>query len=178
MWQPIHLHDDKVLLTPLKPEDFGRLYAVASDPLIWEQHPNPDRYKREVFENYFKGAIESEGALLIQNAQTEEVVGCSRFYDHEPENSVVKIGYTFFGRSAWGKGYNQASKKLMLDHAFDYVDAVIFHVGEKNMRSRIAMTRLGAELIGLEEVAYYGESSRMNCVFQIRKPDGNSSPKE
>ena len=39
--------------------------------------------------------------------------------------------------------------------------------GAQNMRSRIAMQRLGAELIGEEEVAYFGEPPRMNVVFRI-----------
>ncbi len=51
------LENEFVKIQPLQESDFERLYAVACDPLIWEQHPNKDRYKREVFENFFKGAI-------------------------------------------------------------------------------------------------------------------------
>jgi len=166
--QPI-LTNDLVRMVPLRPEHFEELYAVASDPLVWEQHPNPDRYKREVFENYFKGAIESEGAFLIRENSTNNVIGSTRFYDPDSEKSEIKIGYTFFGRSSWGKGHNQAVKKLMLDHAFTFVENVIFHVGENNIRSRIAMERLGAELINMEEVAYYGEPPKINCVFRMSR---------
>jgi RimJ/RimL family protein N-acetyltransferase len=165
------LSNDIVTLRPLHWDDFEILYSVASDPLIWEQHPNPNRYQRPVFENYFKGAMESGGAFLITEAATGDVIGSSRFYDHEPDNSVLKIGYTFFARSSWGKGHNRASKMLMMQYAFGFVDNIIFHVGEDNMRSRIAMTRLGAELAGMEKVAYYGEPDRMNCVFVMRRID-------
>jgi RimJ/RimL family protein N-acetyltransferase len=167
--QPL-LRNDEVCLEPLRQEHFEELYAVASDPLIWEQHPNPDRYQRAVFGNYFKGAMESNGAFLIREA-SGQVIGSSRFYDHDPDRSEIKIGYTFFRRASWGKGHNQAVKKLMLDHAFTFVDNVIFHVGENNLRSRIAMERLGAHMIGKEEVAYYGESPKVNCVFHITKSD-------
>ena len=166
--QPTHLRNRYVILTPLTADDFESLYAVASDPLIWEQHPNPDRYKREVFMNYFQGALESGGAFLIKNADTEEVIGCSRFYDHFPELKEVKIGYTFFGRSSWGKGFNRATKELMIRHALAAVDTVIFHVGVNNLRSRRAMEKLGAHLEGYLDIAYYGEATKQNCIYTIR----------
>lgn len=169
--QPQHLKNELVILTPLKNEDFELLYAVASDPLIWEQHPNPDRYKRDVFQNYFKGAMESGGALLVKNAGIGEIIGCSRYYDHVPDKKEVKIGYTFFGRSSWGQGYNKAAKELMIRHAFTSVDIIIFHVGVNNFRSRRAMEKLGAELLGVEDVAYYGEPTKQNCVYAIKKAD-------
>lgn len=167
--QPTHLRNNLVILSPLKEEDFETLYAVASDPLIWEQHPNPDRYQLEVFRNYFKGAMESGGAFLIKNAENETVIGCSRFYDHVPELKQIKIGYTFFGRSAWGKGFNKATKDLMIQYAFTAVDTIIFHVGIHNFRSRRAMEKLGAELEGMQDVAYYGEASKQNCIYTLRK---------
>ena len=169
--QPTHLHNTLVRLQPLQPADFERLYAVASDPLIWAQHPNPDRYRREVFSTYFEGALASGGALLIEDAATGAAIGSSRFYDYVPERSEVKIGYTFFARSHWGGQYNPQVKALMLNHAFQFVDTVVFHVGANNMRSRKAMERLGAIPMGQEEVAYYGEATRLNVVFAICKAD-------
>ncbi|HSF45139.1 MAG TPA: GNAT family N-acetyltransferase [Chitinophagaceae bacterium] len=168
--QPTYLRNSLVILTPLTANDFEALYAVASDPLVWEQHPNPDRYKPEIFSNYFQGAIESGGAFLIKNAETEEVIGCTRFYDHTPELKEVKIGYTFFGRSSWGKGFNRATKELMIRHAFQTVHTIIFHVGVNNHRSRRAMEKLGATMEGYEDVAYYGEATRQNCVYVVRAP--------
>lgn len=165
--QPEHLLDRLVTLTPLRAGDLEDLHAVASDPLIWEQHPNPDRYKPEVFAVFFRGAMESGGALLIRDTASGQVVGCSRFYDHEPKRGEIKIGYTFFSRSVWGKGHNPAAKRLMLDHAFTFVDRVIFHVGVHNRRSRIAMERLGAVNEGELEVAYYGEPPKVNVVYRI-----------
>lgn len=168
--QPTHLQNDLVQLVPLVPSHFEELYAVAADPLIWEQHPNPDRYQRPVFSNYFTGAFESKGAFLIRNATSGEAIGSSRFYDHEPEHRRIKIGYTFFARSCWGKPFNQQVKRLMLEHAFTFVDAVIFHVGASNIRSQKAMEKLGAVKIGEEEVEYFGEPSRWNFVYRIERP--------
>jgi RimJ/RimL family protein N-acetyltransferase len=165
-WQPLNLKNEWVELTPLTETDFEELYAVAKDPLVWEQHPNPDRYKRDVFQTYFQGAIESKGAFLIKDS-TGNAIGCTRFYDHVPEKKEVKIGYTFFSRDCWGKPFNQSTKSLMLQYAFQFVHDVIFHVGANNIRSQKAMEKMGALRIGQETVAYYGEESRENIVYKM-----------
>src|SRR6478672_8400718 len=102
--QPDFLQDNLIKLVPLKESDFEKLFQVASDPKVWEQHPNPNRYKFEDFANYFKGAIESNGAFLILDAKTNEVVGCSRYYDYNQDERSVLIGYTFIGTKFWGSG--------------------------------------------------------------------------
>jgi N-acetyltransferase len=164
-----NLLNERVILEPLQSTDFERLYQVASDPLVWEQHPNKNRYQRSEFENYFKGAIESGGAFLMSDKQSGEVIGSSRFYDWNPEKKNILIGYTFLARHCWGKQYNRSIKDLMLDHAFQYVDTVQFHIGALNIRSQIAMERIGGEKIGEIEVAYYGEPSKTNFVYEITK---------
>lgn len=163
------LENELVKLVPLQESDFDRLYAVASDPLIWEQHPNKDRYKREVFESFFQGAMESSGAYLILNKDSGEVVGSSRYYDFDQEKKQVFIGYTFVGRKFWGQGYNPSFKQLMIDYAFQFVDQVMFHIGAENVRSQMAIGRLNALKVGEEEVAYYGETPKKNFVYQISK---------
>ena len=169
------LSNEFVKLVPLKEEDFEVLYKVASDPLIWEQHPNKNRWQREVFQNFFKGAIESKGAFLIYNAKTNEAIGSSRFYDWNTEKSNVSIGYTFFARSHWGGKYNPSCKHLMMQHAFKYVDSVIFHIGADNIRSQKAILKLGAIKIAEEKIAYYGEDTKLNFVYQINKENWTKS---
>lgn len=169
--QPEHLRNKSAELHPLRSGDFEELFAVASDPLIWEQHPNPDRYKREVFSVFFEGAMASGGAFIIRDPSIGTAIGCTRFYDHLPERREVKIGYTFFDRAYWGRSINEAVKNLMLEHAFRYVDQVIFHVGACNIRSRKAMEKLGAVSIGEEDIAYHGERKNRNIVYRILKVD-------
>lgn len=166
---PASLECAVLKLRPVSASDFEALYAVAADPLIWEQHPNPDRYRRDVFANYFQGALESGGAWLVFDAKANQLIGCSRYYEFDPVARSIAIGYTFIARSHWGGGYNRPLKKLMLDHAFRFVEKVIFHVGESNLRSRIAMERLGAALVGVVEVAYYGEASKPNAIYEITR---------
>lgn len=166
--QPI-LENGKVRLIPLQESDFEKLYKVASDPLVWEQHPNKDRYKREVFQNYFEGAMISEGAFLIIDKVSNEVAGSSRFYSYDEDENSIFIGYTFYGRGFWGNKINSDVKKLMLDYIFQFVDLVKFHVGAENHRSRKAMEKLGAEFMGEVTVAYQGEPEKKNVEFWIKK---------
>ncbi len=161
------LADDLIRLRPLAPGDFEALFAVASDPLIWEQHPTRERYQRDVFSTYFEGGIASGGALLALDGADGSVVGCTRFYDLEED--CVAIGYTFLARRCWGGRHNPAMKRLMLDHAFRFVERVVLHVGRNNVRSRTAVERLGATLIGELVVAYYGEQNNVNVVYELRR---------
>jgi len=164
-----YLQNALVLAEPLKESDFDDLFNVASDPLIWEQHPNKNRYQRSEFEVYFKGAIESQGAFLIKDLQTQEIIGSSRYYDYKPGEDIISIGYTFFKRSFWGKGHNYALKKLMLDHIFHFAGTVVFEIGATNKRSQISIEKLGALKTGEEEIAYYGEASKLNYRYIISK---------
>lgn len=164
-----NLENDLVKIQPLRENDFEILYKVASDPLIWEQHPNKDRYKREVFENFFKGAIESKGAFLVYDKNTGEAIGSSRYYGFNKEEDSVSIGYTFLAKDHWRTLYNRALKKLMLGHAFKFVSKVYFHIGAVNIRSQKAIEKLGAEKIEEVEMEYYGEEKKLNFVYQIEK---------
>lgn len=165
------LANDLVRVGPLQAGDFEALYAVATDPLLWEQHPSRNRFQRPVFENFFRGALESGGALLVHDAASNQLIGSSRYYDYDPAASTIAIGYTFIARDHWGGRYNPALKSLMLEHAFRFVARVVFHVGERNTRSRTAMERLGGRHIGAAPVAYYGEASNPNVIYEIRRED-------
>jgi N-acetyltransferase len=135
-------------LRPLRPDDFEALYAVASDPLIWEQHPASDRYREDVFRVFFQEALASRGALIAIDAADGRIVGSSRYHDHDPAQRVLEIGWTFLARSHWGGRYNGEMKHLMLRHAFQFVDRVIFLVGPRNLRSRRAVEKIGGVLVG------------------------------
>jgi RimJ/RimL family protein N-acetyltransferase len=165
------LQNDLIRLEPLRAGDFEELYAVASDPLIWEQHPSADRYQRPVFENFFKGAMESGGAFRVIDITNGELIGSSRYSGYEEAKRQIDIGYTFIARSRWARHYNLALKTLMLDHAFKFVDRVIFKVGINNWRSRKAMEKLGGICIGEESVSYSGEPSHPNVIFKIDAAD-------
>jgi len=163
------LGNELVKLVPLRVEDLKSLYQVASDPLIWEQHPNKNRYQQDIFEKFFKGAIESNGAFLVIDNENEEVIGSSRYYEYDPGKKSIAVGYTFLARNYWGTAYNMAMKILMLDHAFKFADTVNFHIGAKNIRSQKAIEKLGAVKIGHEDRKSSNENNSLDYVYTINK---------
>jgi len=150
-------------LRPLRADNFRELYAVASDPLIWEQHPSSDRYQEEVFKLFFREAMESGGAFVAIDRKDGRVIGSSRFHGYDEAKSEVEIGWTFLARSHWGGIYNGEMKRLMLAHAFRFVRSVLFVVGPRNFRSRRAVEKIGGVLAGSRLDA----SGRESVVYRI-----------
>jgi RimJ/RimL family protein N-acetyltransferase len=163
--QPI-LKGTLLQLRPLREEDWDDLFAVASDPLIWEQHPEPDRYKEEVFRGFFRNAMASGGGMIVLDAKDGRVIGSSRFNAYDPEKSEIEIGWTFLARKYWGGTYNREMKQLMLHHAFQFVRRVNFLVGPQNFRSQKAMEKIGGVLTG----SRIDGTGRENLVFAIDRP--------
>ena len=162
MRQPF-LKGELLELRPLRPEDFDDLYAVASDPLIWEQHPHSTRYQEEVFRKFFQDALTSGGALIVIESETGKIIGSSRYDGYDKEKSQVEIGWTFLARSHWGGVYNKEMKCLMLEHAFKFVNNVVFVIGTHNFRSQKAVEKLGAVRVGSTL-----DSGRADCfVYRI-----------
>ena len=160
------LQGDLLHLRPLTPVDFDELYAVAADPLIWEQHPHFDRYKKDVFEKFFADALGSRGAFAAIDNQTSKIIGSSRFANLDEQKREIEIGWTFLARSHWGGRYNREMKRLMVNHALRFVKTVVFLVGPKNFRSQRALAKIGALPAGSLLHATRGE----NLVFQITQP--------
>jgi RimJ/RimL family protein N-acetyltransferase len=152
-------------LRPLRPEDFQDLFAVASDPLIWEQHPNSDRYQEEVFRKFFADAIASGGALVAIDSKDGRVIGSSRFKKYDQEKSEIEIGWTFLARSHWGGIYNGEMKQLMMQHAFQFAQNVNFVIGPRNFRSRKAVEKIGGVFVGTRLDA----NGRESVVYRITR---------
>ena len=167
---PSTLTGELVELRPLTPRDWKQLFAVASDPLIWEQHPESDRYKEEVFKVFFREALQSGGAFVVINHITQQIIGSTRFYGYDPEKSEIEIGWTFLAREYWGGQYNREMKSLMLNHAFKFVENVVFLIGEKNIRSQKAIEKIGAIRVGIVTRAYGNHPPAPNVKYVIKKP--------
>ena len=165
-----HLRGELIELRPLAPADWDELFAVASDSLIWEQHPESDRYKEEVFRVFFKDALESGGAFVIIDRKTQRIIGSTRFYGYDPEKSEIEIGWTFPARKSWGGRYNREMKDLLLTHAFKFVESVVFFVGEDNVRSQKAMEKIGAIKSGTEKRVYGNRLPSLNVRYVIKRP--------
>ncbi len=161
-YQPV-LKGDLVELRPLRSEDYGDIYAIAADPLIWEQHPVTNRHERGSVQGFFREALASGGALIAIDAKTRLVIGSSRFHGYDKEGDEVEIGWTFLARSHWGGIYNREMKQLMLQHAFRFVNCVVFLVGLQNLRSQRAVEKIGGVRVGSRPDG----GGRNSYVYQI-----------
>jgi RimJ/RimL family protein N-acetyltransferase len=165
-----NLKGELIELRPLTPEDWDDLFAVASDPLIWEQHPESDRYKAEVFRVFFREALECGGAFAIVDKNSQQIIGSTRFYGYDSEKSEIEIGWTFLARKYWGGRYNRELKQLMLNHAFQFVESVIFYVGENNIRSQKATEKVGGVRNGMVKKTYGNRQPSLNVRYVIKRP--------
>lgn len=154
-----------VMLRGLEPDDRDPLYEVARDPAIWEQHPVPNRHEPGMFDAFFQESLDSGGALLALDAEYGRVIGSSRYHGFNPDASEIEIGWTFLARSHWGGRYNGEMKRLMLDHAFRFVERVVLIVGPDNVRSQKAVERIGGVRAGHRPDA----SGRASFLYEIRR---------
>ena len=164
------LTGQRVLIRPVVEADYDAMFAAAADPKIWELHPVTSRYTEPVFRDFFDGAITSRSAFTFLDRQTEAVIGSSRYHGHDSVAREIEIGWTFLTREYWGGSYNTEVKDLMLDHAFSFIDTVVFWVGETNWRSRRAMEKIGGVLReGIHQRTLGGQPDP-HVVYEIRAP--------
>lgn len=158
----------RVIVRPIATKDWDAMFAAAADPGIWELHPESDRYTEQAFRLFFDGAIECGSAFAIIDRRNGRVIGSSRYHGHDPDNREIEIGWTFLSRDYWGGSYNLEIKRLMVDHAFTFVDTVVFWVDESNLRSRRAMEKIGSvqrDGIRFKE----GAGDRPYVIYELRK---------
>ena len=169
MWQPV-LEGERLLLRPLRQQDWDALFAIASDPLIWEIHPAHDRWQEPVFRAFFADALTNGGAVVVIDKASGSIVGSSRWQGYDPaDGGSVEIGWTFLARSHWGGRYNPELKRLMLAYALNHVERVEFRVGESNYRSRRAMEKVGAELTDRRETIVRAGVPVTHLLYEINR---------
>jgi RimJ/RimL family protein N-acetyltransferase len=163
------LTGETVVVRPLRPSDRAEMFAAASDPLIWELHPAKDRYREPVFREYFDDALASRMAFAFVERAGGAVIGSSRYHGYDEKRREIEIGWTFLTRAHWGGRTNREIKRLMLDHAFTFVDTVVFWVGAANRRSQRAMEKIGGVRRPGEFTRAFGPNGP-HVVFEIKKP--------
>jgi len=166
--QPV-LENHLLTLRPLREEDFEALYNVSSDPLIWEQHPAKDRCERAVFELFFNEALLSEGAFAVIDKKTEKIIGSTRFHLIKETQNAIEIGWTFLAREYWGGYYNRSMKYLMMEYAFNFVENILFYIGEKNIPSQKAVEKIGGKRITTLEGVVLEARPATAAIYNIDK---------
>ena len=163
--QPI-LTGQLIQLRPLAENDFDALYQVASDPLIWQQHPEKNRYEEMVFKRFFDEALLCGSALVAVELASGDIVGSSRYHGLNTNQSEIEIGWSFLARRCWGGVFNKEMKRLMIEHAFNYVNTIVFFVGEDNIRSQTAVKKIGAQPAGQR----ISTSGATDILYKLHKP--------
>ena len=174
--QPM-LEGERLLLRPLREDDWDALFAVASDPLVWELHPAHDRWQEPVFRKFFAEALAQEGALVAIDKANNAVVGSSRFWAYDPaDGGSVEIGWSVLARSHWGGEANREMKRLMLAHALAAVERVWFRVGDTNWRSRRAMEKIGGRLTERTESIEMAGGPVVHVIYEIDRASFADGP--
>jgi RimJ/RimL family protein N-acetyltransferase len=155
-------------LRPLRPDDLEGLYLAASAPEVWEGHPAKDRYRREIFGPYAQSLLDSGTTLVVIDAQTEKIIGCSRYYISPDQPDTISVGFTFLHHTYWGGETNLELKRLMLSHAFECFPEVWFHIAPSNIRSQKATAKFGAEHVGDAVLNLSGSETLWMC-FRLKK---------
>lgn len=171
------LEGETLLLRPLRPDDWDALYAVASDPLVWELHPANDRWQEGVFRAYFADGLGQGGALVAIDKSSGAIIGSSRMQAFDPaDGGSVEIGWTFLARSHWGGSTNREMKRLMLGHALQFVERVDFRVGEHNLRSRRAMEKIGGRLSDRSDMVETASGPTRHVIYEITRESFAAGP--
>jgi len=134
-----------VTLKPMHEQDWEGMFKAASNPKTWAGHVKRDRYKEDVFRAYFNSGLSSGSAFTIFDNKTQKIIGTSRYHEYKGDIAEIEIGWTFIDCAYWGGKYNADVKRLMLQHAFHFLDVVVFRVAEDNSRSRAAMRKIGGQ---------------------------------
>lgn len=173
--QPV-LEGERLMLRPLSADDWDALYALARDPRVWELHPVSNRWQEPVFRVFFDEALADGGALVAVDKASGALAGSSQYHRFDPEASRVEIGWTFLGRDHWGGETNREMKRLMLAHALESVERVVFRVGETNLRSRRAMEKIGGRLTDRTERLDGPNGPIVHVVYEIDRESFANGP--
>jgi RimJ/RimL family protein N-acetyltransferase len=117
--------------------------ACAEDPDIWPIYSisfDPDHFDQSI--DLFANAKRNRTFVLFDG---DELAGMSSFLGIDEDRGVLEIGGTYYRPKFRGTGFNRRVKDMMLRRAFDCgFRRVEFRVDERNKRSQVAMTKLGA----------------------------------
>jgi N-acetyltransferase len=168
--QPI-LENELIILRPLKESDFDSLYEIAKDPLVWKQHPCYNRHRKDIYSEFFKDSLKSRGALIIIDKSNDKIIGSSRFKPVKNVENAIEIGWSFLSRKYWGGKFNKSVKRLMIDHAFESVEDIIFYIGKDNIRSQKAVKKIGGIRITELEHQHLVKDNKDEWTYRINKSE-------
>jgi len=181
------LEDERVLLTPLKETDIEHLLPFAlNEPDTWK-YSQISAKGEQGMRNYINTALANRAAgkeypFIVFDKKTNEYAGCTRFYDIQPNNDMLQLGYTWYGEKFRGTGLNKHCKFLLLRFAFEELGMlrVEFRADARNDRSIAAMKNLGCKVDGIIRSHMWLEDGgrRDSIILSILKDEWENGVKK
>lgn len=176
----IFLENEAVILQPLVTADAGHLLSIATeDPALLQFSPK-QIYTEALLKEYIENAIalrnkEARYAFSIYSKLDQCYAGSTAYLNVSNGDDRLEIGATWIGNRFQGTGLNRQCKYLLLQYAFDGVQAhrVEFKTDERNLRSRSAIEKIGGRFEGVlrEHTVMYDGYRRNTCCYSILKPE-------
>lgn len=180
------LENDRVLLRPLKEDDFEYLKCFSIDePTLWDYSLLPADGS-ENLKTYINSALETKNTgsaypFIVWDKSKNKYAGSTRFYDIQEKHNTLQLGFTWYGKEFQGSGLNKNCKYLLLSFAFDNlgVSRVEFRADNKNKRSIAAMKSIGCKKEGvLRSNCKSPNGRRDSIIMSILKEEWNNDVKE
>jgi RimJ/RimL family protein N-acetyltransferase len=181
------LEDDRVLLKPLQQDDLQHLLPFALKETDTWKYSLENPAGEEGMTNYIQNALANRAAgieypFIVFDKQSDTYVGSTRFYDIQPVNKTLQLGYTWYGQKSRGTGLNKHCKFLMLQLAFDRFDMthVELRADTRNKQSIAAMKSIGCKEIKIikNHMLLPDGTSRDSIILRILKSEWNYGVKE
>jgi N-acetyltransferase len=151
----IVLENEEVKLQPIVSADAEHLLAIATEDSNLLQFSPRQIYSEKLLREYIETAValrtaNSRYSFSIFNKQQNCYAGSTAFLNISNADDRLEIGATWIGKTFHGTGLNRSVKYLLLQYAFDTLNAhrVEFKTDERNLRSKRALEKIGATFEG------------------------------
>jgi len=181
------LEDERVLLRPLNVTDDEHLLPFALHEQETWQYSHQAAFGADGLSEYISSALAGrvtgkEYPFIVYDKKTVKYAGSTRFYDIQPQNSSLQLGYTWYGKDFRGTGLNKHCKFLLLQFAFEELDMerVEFRADARNERSIAAMKSIGCTVEGImrSNVPTRDGGRRDSIILSILKSEWENGVKQ
>jgi len=171
--EEIILENNFALLRPINKADIDNLLAIAiKDKDLLQFSPVPV-YTKSLLKEYIDKAVDnrlnkSRYTFIVFDKIQNAYAGSTAFLNVSNPDDRLEIGATWYGKEFQRTGLNRNCKYLLLQYAFDNLEAerVEFKTDERNSASRKAIEKIGGQFEGiLRRHTLMYDGFRRNTVY-------------
>jgi RimJ/RimL family protein N-acetyltransferase len=149
------IHSDKVLLRPMKVDDFEKMRSLTTDPKMW-YYFTADLSGEKNLMKWIETAVSDLKnhkalPLTIIDPKNDKVIGSTRIGNISKLNKRVEIGWTWISKEYQGTGINGHVKRLLFEYLFSETDTlrIEFKTDVLNIPAKKAMEKIGLTKEGI-----------------------------